>query len=139
MNVQTFTPSALPKPIGPYSHIAKSGPFISISGTPGVNGETGQLAGPDAYSQARQILDNFRVMLGSVGSRIEDVIHVHVFLKQVGDFDSMNKAYSEAFADHSPARTVICVADLPKKGALLTMNLTAICSDGLLPLPSAAA
>ena len=57
MKVQTFTPSNVMKPIGPYSHIAVAGPFISISGTAGVNPTTGQLAGPDTYSQARQILE----------------------------------------------------------------------------------
>jgi 2-iminobutanoate/2-iminopropanoate deaminase len=129
MTVQTFTPPTLFKPIGPYSHLAKAGPFISISGTPGVDSQTGQLAGPDAYAQSRQILRNFRAMLESVGSGMDEVMHVHVFLKHVEDFDAMNKAYAEEFASHLPARTVICVADLPKKGALLTMNLNAICGD----------
>lgn len=129
MAVQTFTPPALFDPIGPYSHIAKNGPFIWISGTPGVDSSTGQLAGPDAYSQSRQILENFRLMLESVGAAMEDILHVQVFLKHVEDFAAMNSAYAEAFTSHLPARTVICVADLPKKGALLTMNLNAICSQ----------
>ena len=129
MTVQTSTPSDLFKPIGPYSHIAKSGPFISLSGTPGVDSATGLMAGDDAYSQSLQILENFRLMLESVGSRLEDTMHVHVFLKHVEDFEAMNRAYAEVFSSHLPARTVICVADLPKKGALLTMNLNAICSE----------
>lgn len=37
----------------------------------------------------------------------------------------MNCGYSEEFAFHCPSRTVICVADLPKKGTLMTMNVTA--------------
>lgn len=126
MTIQTFTPPNQFEPIGPYSHIAKSGPFICISATPGVDG-AGQLAGPDAYRQSRQILINLRAMLASVGARMEDVMHVQVFLKRVEDFADMNRAYAEAFANHLPARTVICVADLPKQGALLTMNLNAIC------------
>jgi enamine deaminase RidA (YjgF/YER057c/UK114 family) len=36
-NVETSTPPNTPKPIGPYSHIAKVGPFITIGGTAGVN------------------------------------------------------------------------------------------------------
>nr|WP_315236722.1 RidA family protein [uncultured Albidiferax sp.] len=128
MTVETFTPPDLFTPIGPYSHIAKSGPFISISGTPGVDSVTGLMAGTDAYSQSRQILQNFRRMLESVGARLEDVMHVHVYLKHVEDFAAMNRAYAEVFTSHLPARTVICVADLPKKGALLTMDLNAICS-----------
>jgi len=87
------------------------------------------MAGTDAYSQARQIVKNFAAMLAEVGATLENVMHVHVFLKQVGDFQEMNRAYAEEFGAHRPARTVICVADLPKQGALMTMNLTAY-ADG---------
>ena len=124
--VETFTPANTPIPIGPYSHIAKVGPFISISGTAGVNPVTGQLAGPEVYSQARQVLESFRVLLQSVGSDLEHVIHVNVFLKDMRDFEEMNRAYVEVLGDHRPARTVIGVHELPKPGALLTMNLTAV-------------
>ena len=129
MNVQTFTPPSLFNAIGPYSHIAKAGPFITISGTPGINSDTGQLAGTDAYSQSVHILKNFRLMLESVSARMEDVMQVQVFLKQVNDFEDMNKAFAETFQSHLPARTVICVTDLPKKDALLTMNLNAYCPE----------
>jgi len=125
MQVETLTPAGMFEPIGPYSHLSKAGPFITISGTPGVDPSTAQLAGADAYSQSRQIVKNFRSMLAEVGASLEDVMHVHVFLKRVDDFQAMNRAYAEEFGSHRPARTVICVADLPKKDALLTMNLTA--------------
>ena len=68
MKVETFTPANVMKPIGPYSHIAKAGSFIAISGTAGIDPATGDFAGPDAYSQARQILRSFRSMLEGVGS-----------------------------------------------------------------------
>ncbi len=128
MPVETFTPAGMFEPIGPYSHLTKAGPFITISGTPGVDPATSQMAGDDAYSQSRQIVKNFRVMLAEVGASLEQVMHVHVFLKRVEDFQAMNQAYAEEFGAHRPARTVICVADLPKQGALMTMNLTAYAS-----------
>jgi 2-iminobutanoate/2-iminopropanoate deaminase len=126
MQVETFTPANVMKPIGPYSHIAKAGSFIAISGTAGIDPATGDFAGPDAYSQARQILRSFRSMLEGVGSDLGHVLHVNVFLKNAADFEEMNRAYSEAFGSHRPARTVVAVADLPKQGALMTMNLTAV-------------
>jgi 2-iminobutanoate/2-iminopropanoate deaminase len=129
MNVQTFTPDDVMQPIGPYSHIAKAGPFIAISGTAGVDPATGTLAGPDAYSQARQILRSLRSMLESAGSDLEHVLHIHVFLRNIHDFEEMNRAYREAFREQLPARTVVAVSDLPKPGALLTMNATAVTRD----------
>jgi 2-iminobutanoate/2-iminopropanoate deaminase len=124
--VETFTPPNTPTPIGPYNHIAKVGPFISIGGTAGVDPNTGQLAGADVYSQARQILKSFHVMLESVNSDLEHIIHVNVFLKEMRDFEEMNRAYVDMLGDHRPARTVIGVSELPKPGVLLTMNLTAV-------------
>ena len=129
MKVERFTPANAPKPIGPYSHVTKAGPFISISGTAGVDPSTGELAGPDAYAQARQILRSFRTMLEGVGSSMNQVLHVHVFLINIDDFEEMNRAYREEFGNHLPARTVIGVSALPKKGALLTMNLSAVAND----------
>jgi len=127
--VETSTPPNTPAPIGPYSHIAKVGSHITIGGTAGFNPATGELAGPDVYAQARQILESFRVMLRSVGSDLDFVVHVNVFLKNIRDFDEMNRAYVDVMRDHRPARTVIGVSDLPKPGILLTMNLTAVTRD----------
>jgi 2-iminobutanoate/2-iminopropanoate deaminase len=126
MTVETSTPANTPTPIGPYSHIAKAGPFISIGGTAGVDPATGQLAGPDVYSQTRQILASFKVMLESVGSDLNHVVHVNVFLKDMTDFEEMNRAYVAVMGSHRPARTAIGVNELPKPGIRLTMNLTAV-------------
>ena len=115
--------------IGPYNHIAKVGQWISIGGTAGVDPATGQLAGADVYSQAKQILGSFRVMLESVNSDLHHVVHLNVFLKDMQDFDEMNRAYVEVMEDHRPARTVIGVKALPKPGVLLTMNLTAVTNE----------
>ena len=127
--VETSTPPHTPEPIGPYNHIAKVGQFISIGGTAGVNPATGQLAGTDVYSQAKQILESFRMMLESVDSDLSHIVHVNVFLKDMQHFEEMNRAYVHMLGDHRPARTVIGVAELPKPGVLLTMNLTAVTKE----------
>lgn len=124
--VETSTPPNTPTPIGPYHHIAKAGQFISIGGTAGVNPATGQLAGTDVYSQTKQILASLSVMLESVASDLQHVVHINIFLKDMRDFEDMNRAYVEKMGDHRPARTVIGVNELPKPGVLLTMNLTAV-------------
>ena len=129
MKVETFTPEGVMKPIGPYSHLAKAGPFISISGTAGGDPATGEMAGPDAYTQARQILRAFRALLEGAGSDMRHVMHVRVYLRNIEDFEPMNRAYREAFRDHLPARTVIAVSALPKEGALLTLDLSAVVND----------
>ena len=128
-NVETSTPPGTPTPIGPYSHVAKVGAFISIGGTAGFDPTTGVLVGPDVASQTRRILDSFAVMLESVGSDLRHVVHVSIFLAEMADFDAMNAAYVEKMGSHRPARTVIGVRELPKPGVRLTMNLTAVTRD----------
>ena len=124
--VETSTPPGTPAPIGPYSHIARVDTTITIGGTAGFDPVTGALVGTDVASQTRRILESFRVMLESAGSDLAHVVHIHVFLLHMSDFDAMNRAYVETMGDHRPARTVIGVAELPKPGVLLTMNLTAV-------------
>ena len=124
--VETSTPPGTPTPIGPYNHIAKVGSHITIGGTAGVDPATGQLAGPDVAAQTREILKSFRVMLQSVGSDLEHIVHINIFLLEMRDFEAMNAAYVEAMGSHRPARTVIGVHELPKPGVRLTMNLTAV-------------
>src|SRR6266404_4126113 len=128
-SVVTSTPPNTPAPIGPYNHIARVGTFITIGGTAGVDPSTGQLVGHDVQAQTRQILDSFEVMLSSVGSDLGHVVHVNVFMAQMGDFEAVNAAYVEKMGGHRPARTVIGVSELPKPGVLLTMNLTAVTND----------
>ncbi|MGE0362003.1 MAG: RidA family protein [Vicinamibacterales bacterium] len=127
--VETSTPPGTPAPIGPYSHIAKVGPFITIGGTAAFDPATGELVAPDVASQTTRILETFRVMLEHVGSDLAHVIHVNVFLLDMADFAAMNDAYAVAMGPHRPARTAIGVAALPKPGVRLTMNLTAVTRD----------
>jgi 2-iminobutanoate/2-iminopropanoate deaminase len=124
--VTTTTPPNTPTPIGPYSHVARVGQFITIGGTAGVDPATGGLAGDDVEAQTRQIIDTLRVMLESADSDLDHVVHVNVFLIDMADFEAMNGTYVERFGGHRPARTVIGVRELPKRGVLLTMNLTAV-------------
>jgi 2-iminobutanoate/2-iminopropanoate deaminase len=124
--VETSTPPGTPTPIGPYNHIAKVGPFITIGGTAGFDPATGQLAGPNVQAQTRRILESFRVMLASVNSDLDHVMHINIFMKDMRDFEQMNAAYVAVMGAHRPARTVVGVRELPRPDVLLTMNLTAV-------------
>ena len=127
--VETLTPANTPTPIGPYNHIAKVGSWITIGGVAGVNPKSGQLAGADVFSQTAQILESFQTMLESVGSDLAHVVHINVFLRNMDDFEEMNRAYTTKMLNHIPARTVIGVKELPKPDFLLTMNLTAVTKE----------
>lgn len=127
--VEYSTPPNTMTPIGPYSHIAKVGQFVTIGATAGVDPKTKELIGPDVASQTQQILNMFETMLTSVGSDLDHVMHINVFLADMDDFSAMNAAYVEKMGERRPARTAIAVNGLPKPDALITMNLTAVTKD----------
>jgi 2-iminobutanoate/2-iminopropanoate deaminase len=114
--VEYSTPDDTMAPIGPYNHIAKTGQFLTIGATAGVSPRTGELAGTDIASQTIQILEMFETMLESVDSDLDHVMHINVFLADMGDFAAMNAAYRERMGERRPARTAIAVNGLPKPG-----------------------
>lgn len=128
--VEFLTPKGVMTPIGPYNHVAIAGGFIAIGAVAGVDPATGRLAGDDIASQTRQIIDSFDLMLERAGSDLGHVLHINVFLKDMADFEDMNAAYAERMGLHRPARTAIAVSGLPKPGARVTMNLTAVVRSG---------
>ena len=88
--VQTLPPPNTPTPIGAYNHVAKVGELIWIGGTAGVDPATRQLAGADVATQTAQIPKSFSVMLQAVGSDLDHVPHINIFLQRMADFDAMN-------------------------------------------------
>lgn len=68
-------------------------------------------------------------MLASVSSGLDHIVHINVFLADMQDFEGMNAAYVEKMGERRPARTAIAVSGLPKPGALLTMNFTAVTKE----------
>ncbi|WP_421881200.1 RidA family protein [Pacificispira sp.] len=128
-SVETMVPEGSPPLIGPYSHVAKAGNLIMIGGVGGIDRETGQLAGPDVAAQAVAILNSFDHMLRAAGSDLDHAMHIHVFLKDMADFERMNAAYISVMGERRPARTVIAAHELPKPAFRVLMNLTAVTRD----------
>jgi hypothetical protein len=62
MKVETATPTDVMRPIGPYSHVAKAGPFIAISGS--------SVTAPSARNAAPKPLCYFFIASTSISSLI---------------------------------------------------------------------
>ena len=124
--VRTSTPPGTMQPIGPYSHISQVGEFVTVGAIAGVDPATGKLVEGGIAAETRQIIDAFEIMLGSVGSDLDHILHINVFLADMAEFEAMNAAYAARMGARRPPRTAIAVAGLPKQGARLTMNLTAV-------------
>ena len=118
-----YTKSA-PEPIGPYSQAIKSGNFIFSSGQIPIDPATGNIVAGDVKIQARQTLENIKAILTASGSDISKVVKVTLYLKNIGDFGSVNEVYAEYFGESKPARATLEAARLPKD-ALIEIDVIA--------------
>ncbi len=113
-----------PAAIGPYSQGIRAGKVVFTSGQLPADPETGLLAS-GAAEQTRRSLQNVRAVLEAAGAKMEDVVKVTVFLKDMGDFSAMNAVYAEFFPSEYPARSAVEVARLPKD-ALVEIEAVAV-------------
>lgn len=103
-----------PAAIGPYSQAIQAGNLLFLSGQLPVNPKTGEFAGSDVTTQARQSIENIRAILESIGLSLADVVKTTVFLKDMNSFAAMNAVYQEFFPADPPARSCVEVSRLPK-------------------------
>ncbi|HAL73808.1 MAG TPA: hypothetical protein DCM45_01795 [Clostridiales bacterium] len=118
------TPKA-PLPIGPYAQALSAGNLIFISGQIPLRPENGDLAGPDLITQTRQVLKNLQAILDAAGCTISQIVKTTVYMTDLAEFASFNKIYAEWLGTHTPARSTVQVAALPK-GAQIEIDAIVI-------------
>lgn len=111
------TPHA-PAAVGPYSQAVRAGGMVYVSGQLGLVPATGQFAGPDFESQARQTLNNMGAILAAAGCAVTDIVSVDVFVTDLANFKLFNTIYDAFMAGHRPARAAVQVAALPLGGVV---------------------
>jgi 2-iminobutanoate/2-iminopropanoate deaminase len=102
-----------PKAIGPYCHAMKVGSLLFCSGQTPLDSLTMQLVGSNIEEQTKQVLTNISVVLKGVGLTLRNIAKTTVYLKDMQDFQGMNKVYEEIFNGHKPARTTIAIKQNP--------------------------
>ncbi|WP_027092135.1 RidA family protein [Cohnella thermotolerans] len=106
------TPEA-PAAIGPYAQAVRVGNLLFTSGQIPLTPE-GQLVEGGIEEQAHQVLRNLKAVLAAEGASFQDVVKTTCFLKDMNHFAAFNSVYSSYFGDHTPARSAVEVARLPR-------------------------
>jgi len=114
-----------PKAIGPYSQAIRTENLVFTAGQVGLDPATMELVEGGIESQTRQVLTNLKHVLESADSGLNFVVKTTVFLKDMGDFPTMNSVYAGFFPENQPARSTVQVAALPK-GALVEIECVAL-------------
>ncbi len=122
--MKTHHTTEAPEAIGPYSQAISCAGWLYTSGQVAIDPATGELAGSDFETQARQVMSNLRAVLASAGCGFGDVARATIYLVDLADFAAVNAIYGEALGEHRPARSTVQVAALPK-GALVEIDLVA--------------
>ncbi len=102
-----------PAAIGPYSQAIAVGSLLFTSGQIPLRSD-GTLVEGGIEVQTKQVLDNLRAVAEAAGTSLGNVVKTTVFLKDLQDFAIMNNIYALAFDGHSPARSTVQVAKLPR-------------------------
>jgi 2-iminobutanoate/2-iminopropanoate deaminase len=106
---ETIAGPGVPRTIGPYSPGVRAGDFLYVSGQPGIDPESGAVAG-DFRAQAQQAMRNVESVLRAGGSRLSLVVNTTVIVTDIADFPVVNETFAEAFPAAPPARMVIQAA-----------------------------
>ncbi|AXH14293.1 RidA family protein [Malaciobacter mytili] len=106
-----------PSAIGPYSQAVEKDEFIFVSGQLPIDSNT-SLIKEDIASQTRQALQNIKYILEEANLQMKDIVKTTILLKNLDDFEIVNKIYNEYFTPPFPARTTYEVSRLPKEALI---------------------
>jgi enamine deaminase RidA (YjgF/YER057c/UK114 family) len=124
--VRTGTPW---EPLVGYCRAVRVGPHIAVSGCAPVD-EDGELIGPgDPYLQARRCIEIIASALQEAGASLEHVVRTRMFVTDISLWEDFARAHQEAFADITPATSMVEVSRLIGEGMLIEIEADAIVDD----------
>lgn len=121
---QAVATDAAPSALGPYSQAIVAGGFVFVSGTAGIDPQTGQAA-DGIEAQTEQALRNISAILAAAGASLADVVKTTIFYADVDDFARLNEVYAGFMPDPPPARSAPANVRLPR-GLLVSIEATAL-------------
>ncbi|WP_336824299.1 RidA family protein [Sporosarcina sp. USHLN248] len=102
-----------PQAIGPYAQAVISNGFVYTSGQLPMTPD-GLLVEGTVEEQTNQVFENLKAVLAEAGTSLDKVVKATVFIKDMDQFAALNDVYAQHFGSHTPARSTVEVARLPK-------------------------
>lgn len=125
MSVVRISLPGVPAPSSPYAPATIVGNLVFVSGQGPIDLATGEVVGTTIREQTLVVMNNIKAILDTVGSRMDQIAKVSVFLRDIEDFATFNETYRQFFSNGFPARTTVQAADMTPKGALLEVDCIA--------------
>ena len=112
VTVERSNPSALANPPG-YSHVVKHGETLYVAGQVARNSEGITVGVGDFTAQAEQVFRNIQAALESVGSSMNHLLKLNVFMTHREDFPAYREVRPRFVPDSAlPTSTLIFCAGL---------------------------
>ena len=117
------------EPLVGYCRAVRVGPHIAVSGSAPVDAR-GNLVGPgDPYLQSKRCIEIIANALAEAGSSLSDVVRTRMFVTDISQWEEIARAHQEAFADVSPATSMVEVSRLIGDGMLVEIEADAIVGE----------
>lgn len=114
MTKEIIFSSDAPAPIGPYSQAVKIGNTLYLSGQIALDPVTGELINENITEETHAVMKNMDAVLRAGGCTFSDVVKCTIFIRDMGQFATINEAYGQYFKFNPPARETVEVSKLPK-------------------------
>lgn len=123
MGFEVVDVPGLPPP-GQFTHVAKKGKFVFISGQTAVpEADRGNL---DAGAQAERVFGYLKQAIEAAGGDMSDIIKITIFLTDLSQFPSILEWRPKYFDQPYPAATCIVVASMVRRDMIMEIEATAI-------------
>lgn len=104
-----------PKAIGPYSQATLFGNILFTSGQIALHPETSVMQTESIEQEIKQVMNNLEYILKEAGFNWTHVMKTTIYLKDLGNFEVVNRVYESYLQTPYPARETVQVSRLPKE------------------------
>ena len=122
---KNFSTSKVPSMSQSFPQAVIADNFIFVSGTPGLDIQSGKIISEDFEEQTRQCFLNIKTILEEAGSSLDKVVKTTIFMVSGNDFSVINKVYGAFFPNNPPARSTPQVMPFPA-GILISVECIAL-------------
>jgi len=109
-----------------YCRAVRVGQHIAVSGSAPVDADGALYAAGDPYRQAKRCIEIIAAALDEAGAGIENVVRTRMFVTDISLWEEFGRAHQEAFADITPATSMVEVSRLIGDGMLIEIEADAI-------------
>jgi 2-iminobutanoate/2-iminopropanoate deaminase len=129
---QQITSDKIRQPSGHFSQatvIEARGKLVFISGMTARRAD-GSIAGVgDIEVQTRQVCENLKAAVEAAGGKMDDIVRVDVYVRNMEHFDAIHKVRREYFKAPAPASTMVEICKMTSPDYLIEINAIAVLPD----------